>query len=306
MTSRDTSKPSSDDAQTPSDLGVFSLPISDDETLRDDEELSEDDVPLSYEDYADRYVAFIDILGFKEIVRNSRNQGGANSASSLNSIFNALNLNFKGLIKDYESQSGASSSDLRVNTFSDFVVISCHATEAGLDLLIFVVWCVVRDWLSKGYLSRGGVAKGPVIHVGGDANSPGMVFGPAFIDAYTLEQEVADYPRVVFSKSVRADIKNLRENGQDPIRAIKKLVVRCDDGPMSIDTFGHLRRNGFEFLGNDHKDEAMQFSRTLLQQVDHGADVPRWYRKTAWLVTQFNDAVSGTDYAGRTVRMDER
>lgn len=251
-------------------------------------------------------MAFIDILGFKEIVRQSRNQSDKNSTSSLNSIFNALNLSFEGLTKDYDSRAGVSSSDLRVNTFSDFVVISCHATEAGLDLLIFVVWCVVRDWLSKGYLSRGGIAKGPVIHVGGDKNSPGMVFGPAFIDAYTLEQEVADFPRVVFSKAVRADLAEYRANGQETIQAIKKLVSKCNDGPTCIDTFGHLRRDGFEFLGNDHREEAMQFHKTLTQQIDHGADMPRWYRKTVWLVSQFNEAVAGTDYAGRTVRIDER
>lgn len=265
-------------------------------------------MPLSYANYEARYIAFIDILGFKEIVRGSLQQRNAStSTSSLNSIFNALNIDFRGLIGDYDSQSGVTSSDLRVNTFSDFVVISCRETEAGLDLLLFVVWCVIRDWLSKGYLSRGGITKGPVTHIGGDSDyKPGMVFGPAFIDAYTLEQEVADFPRVVLSKSVRSDVQKYRANGEGTISAIKKLVTKCEDGPMSIDTFGHLRNDGFQFLGNDHKDEATQFHSTLTHQLDHGADRPRWYRKTTWLVCEFNKAIAGTDFAARTVRLDGR
>lgn len=299
--SRSTSKQSLNEIETPESSGVFSLPASTASSL--DVE-GEDDVPLNQKEYEDRYVAFIDILGFREIVKHSLREQPEESVSSLNSIFNALNLRFQGTAEDYASQYGGSDSDLRVNTFSDFVVISSKSTEAGLDLLIFAVWCVTRDWLSKGYLSRGGIAKGPVIHAEAEGKTPGLVFGPAFIDAYAHEQEVADFPRVVFTKEVRTDLVQYRKDGNNTIAAIKTLVTKCQDGPMSIDMFGHLRRNGFEFLGKDHKEEAVQFQRTLVNQLEHGADLPRWYRKTIWLVQRFNEAISDTDYAGKKVQID--
>lgn len=198
-----------------------------------------------------------------------------------------------------------SAADLRVNTFSDFVVVSCKATEGGLDLLLFVVWSVARDWLSKGYLSRGGITKGQVIHIGGDDKTSGLVFGPAFIEAYLIEQDVADFPRVLLSKAVRADVKEFKRNGDKTISAIKKLVVRCADGPASIDLFAHLRKTGFKFLGENHADEAEQFRKALTDQMEHSVDVPKWHRKTTWLIECFNEAVKTTAYADKTISVHE-
>lgn len=283
----------------------FQLPTQLGDAVVKDEELAEDDVPRSSEKYEERYIAFIDILGFKELVKRSQNT--EHGASALNSIFNALNLNFEGFARDYEAmaQQPDSFTDLRVNSFSDFVVASTQANERGLDLLLFVVWCVARDWLSKGYLSRGGITKGSVIHVGGTELKPGLVFGPAFIDAYLLEQEVADFPRVVLSKQVRADVRQFRRDGKNTIEAIDKLITKCDDGPFAVDLFGHLRRSGFQFLGKSHTAEAEQFHQTLKDQLEHGADIPKWHRKSAWLIEQFNDAVRSTSYADKTITIDD-
>lgn len=281
--------------------GVFRLPIHQFSNPVPDAELAEDDVPKTVR-YENRYVAFIDILGFKELIKQSAH--GGKGPQSLESIFNAMNLDFSGISADYARQSsaGAEALDLRVNTFSDFVVISCRDTPQGLDMLCFAVWCVARDWLSKGYLSRGGIAKGSVIHEGGKDGRPGLVFGPAFIEAYQLEQEVAEYPRVVLSKDVRQDVRHWQTNGGGTIQAVKKLVARCEDGPMCIDLFAHLRRGGFSFLGLDHRSEAGQFAATLHTHLEQGADVPRWHRKTMWLIEQFNEAVTRTAYADLTVQ----
>jgi hypothetical protein len=290
-----------DPAAEPRRPGVFSLPLPPFPSPVPEAELGEDDVPKSVR-YETRYVGFIDILGFKELIKQSA-QGGK-GPQSLESIFNAMSLDFSGISADYarQSRAGDDALDLRVNTFSDFVVISCRDTPQGLDMLCFAVWCVARDWLSKGYLSRGGIAKGSVIHEGGKEGKPGLVFGPAFIEAYQLEQDVAEYPRVVLSKDVRQDVRHWQANGGGAIEAVKKLVARCEDGPMCIDLFAHLRRHGFSFLGVDHRLEAGQFAQTLHTHLEQGADVPRWHRKTKWLIEQFNEAVTRTVYADLTIQ----
>jgi hypothetical protein len=292
-------------ASTPNPPAVFRLPINVNEPVSDDEE-AEDDAPPSVEEYEQRYVAFIDILGFKELIRDSA-RASSHGPAKLTSIFNALNLNFDGFKKDYneKSQSGKEDADLRVNSFSDFVVVSSLATKSGFNLLLFVIWCVARDWLSKGYLCRGGIAKGSVIHIGGTNGNPGMVFGPAFIEAYQLEQDIADFPRIVLSKSVRVDAGDFRPDTKNEFSIFGKLITKCNDGPMCIDLFAHLRRNGFDFLGTEHPVEAKQFQATLKAQLDHGADIPKWHRKTSWLVNCFNEAITDTDYAGKKVNIDQ-
>lgn len=70
---------------------------------------------------------------------------------------------------------------------------------------------------------------------------------------------------------------------------------------MYIDLFAHLRSGGYEFLGKDFRGEALQFNATLKSQVEHGADVPRWHRKTIWLVEKFNEAVRNTTHADLTI-----
>lgn len=265
----------------------------------------EEDVPKTAR-YEDRYVAFIDILGFKELIKQSVKE--SKGPRSLQSIFNAMNLDFSDISKDYSKHytqkpgQELDAPDLRVNTFSDFVVISSEDTEQGLDVLCFAVWCVARDWLSKGYLCRGGITKGKVMHIGGENGKPGLVFGPAFVEAYQLEQDVADFPRVVLSKDVRHAAVQCQKDGSQTIEAVKKLVLRCGDGPMCIDLFAHLRPSGFLFLGQGHRDEAVQFQQTLLGHLDHGADVPRWHRKTMWLIERFNEAVNRTIYADLTIQ----
>lgn len=270
---------------------------------KSDADLSEDDVPKSYNEYEQRYVAFIDILGFKELIKRSdkepdNDREGENRPHAVSAIFNALDFDLSLINDTYKKISpGTESPDLRLNTFSDFVVISSKLTPAGLDSLVFAVWRVVTEWLSKGYISRGGISKGKVVHRDYEERKSPIVFGPAFVSAYTLEQEIADYPRVVLSKEVRLVYSEIKQNGAGTIHALQKLVRQHDDGPHWIDIFGHIRKDGFDKLSEDVRDEAQQFANALKQQLDEGSDNPKLYRKTRWLVDRFNEAINSTRYA---------
>lgn len=261
----------------------------------------EDDVPKTYEKYEVRYIAFIDILGFKEMIKKSGNTSNTEVKSQLPRLADALSINYQGFVRDYKEQSKKDDPDFRINTFSDFVVVSAAASHVGLEILLFVVARIAQDWLSKGYLCRGGISKGQVIHRGNGADDKPMVFGPAFVSAYMLEQEVADYPRIILSKEVRKDYESFKKDSSDFSKDFYKLVTKCDDGPLCIDFFAHLRKNGFDFLGKDQLEEAKQFHDTLVHELEHGSDHPKWYRKTAWLVAMFNKAIDKTRYADRTI-----
>lgn len=186
--------------------GIFNFPNSDEEDQQlseQDAERSEEDAPRQYTCYHERYVAFIDILGFKELIRLSEKEeetpGSKPSHLHVSSIFNALDWG-SSLVSSVKELYEENPPDLKFSTFSDFVVITSDASRTGLEAIVLAVWRITSDWLSKGYISRGGIAKGKVVHKGADEGGPPIIFGPAYISAYKLESEIADYPRVILSK----------------------------------------------------------------------------------------------------------
>lgn len=54
--------------------------------------------------------------------------------------------------------------------------------------------------LAEGILTRGAVVHGPAYHNGS------VLFGPGIIEAYAMEREVAKYPRILVSESVRKSV----------------------------------------------------------------------------------------------------
>lgn len=264
-------------------------------------ELWEDDAPKGFTSYEDRYVLFIDILGFTELIRQSTRED-APPHGSVSAIFQALNWRFQGLedgaIDEFLPALGLERPDedlLKVHTFSDFVVASCPATEVGLMTILFIAFDISREWLSMKYLSRGGIARGKVLHRTGDAAAP-MVFGPAFVKAYELESQVADLPRIVLEQSVRKECEQLLGRRDKLSDFVRQVTRRCDDGPRCIDVFAHLRKNGLT-LARDHMNEAGQFRETIHHHLEEAADTPNWFRKSRWLAQRFNESVKNTRYA---------
>jgi len=63
-----------------------------------------------------------------------------------------------------------------------------------------VTCALCLDLLRQGVLTRGGITKGLLYH------SSNIAFGPALIEAYRLESEVAVYPRVVLDPTLTKSI----------------------------------------------------------------------------------------------------
>lgn len=264
-------------------------------------ELREDDAPKGFTAYEDRYVLFIDILGFTELIRQSIHDD-APPHGSVSAIFQALNWRFQGLedgaIDEFLPALDLERPDedlLKVHTFSDFVVASCPATEAGLATILFIAFGISREWLSMKYLSRGGIARGQVLHRTGDG-AASMVFGPAFLKAYELESQVADLPRIVLEQSVRKECEQRLTRMDKLGDFVRQVTRRCEDGPRCIDVFAHLRKNGLT-LARDHLNEAGQFRDTIHHHLEAAADTPNWFRKSRWLAQRFNESVKDTRYA---------
>ena len=266
----------------------------------------EDDAPRTSDRYEDRYVAFVDILGFKELIGAS-SRDDPEIGPSL--IFNALDIRHHSVKDSFFSLLGLPSPDdnvldFKVHSFSDCVVASCRKTPEGLGLLLFFCWQMSSDWLSKSFLSRGGLACGKLLH---RANSGGaaVIFGPAFNQAYKLESEVADYPRLIFSKEVRHAYLELISDGTAEIGRLKDvtkaLVTRFTDGPSGIDIFAHLRNGGLDTSTQSYDADAGQYRTALANHLHNASDTPHFFRKVQWLVDRFNNAILRSTYADKHI-----
>jgi len=268
----------------------------------------EDDVPVTNTKYEDRYVCFIDILGFKELIAASAREVPGIEPSM---IFSALDIRHDSVkdsffnLLNIQSPEDPDNDLLRVHSFSDCVVASCPKNPHGLALLMFFCWQISSDWLSKSFLSRGGIACGKLLHKLNDGGAP-LIFGPAFIQAYKLESEIADFPRIVFSKEVRQAYLEIESNTapeQSQLRIITKaLITKFDDGPTGIDIFSHLRADGLDTSSQSFKEDAEQYKNALINHKHEACDTPHFFKKIHWLVERFNKAILQSKYADKHIK----
>ena len=153
--------------------------------------------------FDDRYLAFVDVLGFRSIVKRM-----AKSDRLFETVRDALKrLNRQARqFRKYNSatrrrKGGALAAlpkgDLQMTAFSDCYVLS--ETFPAWHVLAAVQALGAR-FLTEGILIRGAVVRGGAYHHGG------VLFGPAVVEAYELESEVAKYPRILVTDEVRLNV----------------------------------------------------------------------------------------------------
>lgn len=152
--------------------------------------------------YEERVVAFIDVLGFKEFVKQSVVDPGAmNKLEDLVGILETTipRLN-KGVREDIPTHLIP-----RHTYISDCIILSAPVSDPnpafsfynGLSVITMRAIQLTHRFLKEGYLLRGGISVGPVMH------SAGNIIGPAYQEAYMLEDQT-DKPRIVLSDTAAA------------------------------------------------------------------------------------------------------
>jgi len=174
--------------------------------------------------YKKGFVAFIDIMGFSDLVESSDDQ---ESKVNISTIIEALEI--PGPVELEKIVIGRigdiAESEYKFSNFSDLVAISCEPTERGLIRLIHHIGKIGFKLLRMGLLIRGGVVKGKIYHEGN------MIFGPALVKAYKLEHDIAKYPRVILSD----EVVNFGQKMYEPACKVFKRFTRvCDDGYTMI------------------------------------------------------------------------
>jgi hypothetical protein len=134
--------------------------------------------------YERKVVAFYDILGWRAEIENA--------GTDQNKIGNLRRL----ILQHSRMLRLPVASPVNVSTFSDNIVISSIPSKEITPYFLREIATIQLMTASMGFLLRGGIAVGEIIH------DEEVVFGPALNRAYELESKVAIYPRIVVDEPV--------------------------------------------------------------------------------------------------------
>lgn len=146
--------------------------------------------------FEDRAVAFIDLLGFKNVVNRAAND------PSIMPILQQLVDTLSGAVPDLNTTVSSSVPTRLIPQhlyISDCIILSAPISDTqnpnycGLAAVIMRTNQISNILLSKGYLIRGGISIGKAWH--GQSN----IIGPAYQEAYTIETTTS-LPRVELSE----------------------------------------------------------------------------------------------------------
>lgn len=225
------------------------------------------------------YLAYLDILGTKDIVAKDKDDRYLNE---LNKIYERA-INTKLAINDWNH--------LHINAkiFSDNILLFVEADrqndEKTLRALISLASMIQCEALTKGYLLRGSITYGKFFE------NERFVHGQALINAVNLEEKNAIYPRIIIDNNCldcftlitttdeNCNNCNLIERSKD--RCIKfcgkKIIKQDDDGLYFVNSYLSHMGGGFD-----------DFKKQLLLKLKKHKNNLKVKQKIMWIINYHN------------------
>lgn len=232
-------------------------------------------------EYTNRYVAFIDILGFKALVSQSKND--PEIRKKLDRIMKYIaNVHHENYSRDLPNIGK------EVSVFSDSIVISWDGNVGGggFQVLMDLIF-ICNDLLNEGILVRGGVVYGELIH----DHDGARCFGPAMVAAYELESKHAKYPRILIDESViEADLRNpgLANTLEYEMEYLENIMSSGNDKRLYLNFLSQR----FEFNSPEEYDYYIfQVRDFIISMLKKTYGNRRIFAKYRWLRIYFNKTV---------------
>lgn len=259
--------------------------------------------------YETRVIAFIDILGFKEIIKQSDKD-----SSNIELIYSVLDY-FKKLeiadnwdlrlveIEEDAQKRGVENFDIKgkINStaFSDSIVISVKAGDNINEMtssLIANLAYVGSIFLEKGILFRGGLTYGNIIH-----DSNGIVFGQGLIDSYKLESNFAKYPRIILSDKLIEKLNYPIDTKRDRY-PYHQYIDRFADGCVGFNQmiYYQVMEAWIEMTTEELTEKLDKVRKVIVNGLDTSFEKPEVFEKYKWLKDQYNAMIILGDYNLKT------
>lgn len=128
-----------------------------------------------------KYVAFLDVLGFKELVQQR--------GDKLNDYFEIIQIALKDIRDD--------KAEIESQIVSDSIILACEISNQSLGLLLKAVQTIQSRCALKNIWLRGAITTGE-IHFN---REPNVVLGNGLTQAYLMESQ-EKYPRIIINPAI--------------------------------------------------------------------------------------------------------
>ena len=195
-------------------------------------------------DYIQCYFAFLDLLGFKEIVKTK-------TCSEIVEIFEEAKRQYiiNRIIDGKTKIPVIPPEDIHYYVMSDSICIYIRDNiKAALPILVWLCMYLQARMLcfDTPIFIRGGISRGDIYE---DHN---ILFGPAFVEAYLREEKLARAPRIVIPESLYEDVKDPTEK-----------VMLCSSSHLEQD--GFYTTNYIDYFC--HHDSTLKYRANVVNYV---------------------------------------
>jgi hypothetical protein len=231
--------------------------------------------------YENRVTVFLDILGFKNLIKRTEDRKGNDNEEEIGYLNDTFLLirELLGLDNLPENESKSK----QITQFSDSIIISfIENEESQVFFTLNDLKNLVVNLILRGVICRGAISYGKLVH------NDKMIFGPALVDAYETESKAALYPRIILDRkiiNIGMKYHAIHHDEFTEKMAIKGMLVRDTDDMFYIDYFFNVT----EYLENGKLDIPIYFNK--LQQiietglVNRSPDIKIKYN---WMKNKFN------------------
>jgi hypothetical protein len=239
--------------------------------------------------FAQRFIAFVDILGFREIVDRMTRE--THLFEIIRDVLKELDqkslevqqyrrekVDRKKTARSRDRVSLRGDTDLQMTAFSDCYVLSEVSTPWRV---LAAVQSLGSRLLAEGILTRGGIVQGDAYH------RDRVLFGPGIIEAYKLESDVAKYPRILVEDRVRRAVWKYHEDRWKG-RLLKRDVDGCWFVNLLVPSFSSWSLVADGIADQDSKAYLKNLRGTLSRLWDGAKDDASHMSKVWWLIHKFN------------------
>jgi hypothetical protein len=250
--------------------------------------------------YQQRLVAFIDILGFRQLVRDSNSDDG--KVLLLQDVLKYLKTwegSEKWGVRLIEIEEDAQKKGLEIfkisgNTactcFSDSIVVSVLSDDTNINettsTLIANLSLIGSTLLKAGILWRGGITFGNLIH-----SNDGIIIGQALIDAYELQSHSAKYPRILLSDILLSKL-NYPLTAKRNRYPYHQYVDRFADGCVGFHQMVVYQvLQSAPSYNSKLKDDLEVIRKKIITGLDYSFENIDVFQKYKWLAEQYNKLI---------------
>ncbi len=256
---------------------------------------------MSYDKYI---VAFIDILGFKNLVKQSENNKRDfikvhKVLSNFAILKNKETWEKARILMEIEEDTQKKGLDdfyidnmVCCTCFSDSIIIAINAQDKisqRCSALIAMLAKISTELLREGILIRGAITYGNLF-VDDTLN---IYCGTALNKAYNLESTVAKYPRILLSSELIEQL-NYPLTAKWERMPYHQYIERFSDGTAGFSPLVYLQvMQGAPDIIPDEKlkNILVDIKRTIIKGLDDNIENPNIYEKYAWLVECYNNLI---------------